>query len=114
EVAVVSVPDPVRGEVLAVFATLRKGHEVDPQRIEEEVRELVRKEVGPVAVIGAVYLVDRLPRTRTGKIMRRVLRAVLTGSQPGDLSTLEDEASVEEIRAAVESLKRSLQAGGGG
>lgn len=114
EAAVVSVPDPVRGEVLAVFATLRKGHEVDPRQLEEEVRELVRKEVGPVAVIGAVYLVDRLPRTRTGKIMRRVLRAVLTGSQPGDLSTLEDEASVEEIRAAVESLKRSLQAGGGG
>jgi pantothenate kinase len=62
-----------------------------------------------VAVIGTVYVVDRLPRTRTGKIMRRVLRAVLTGSQLGDLSTLEDEASVEEVRAAVESLMRSME-----
>jgi pantothenate kinase len=62
-----------------------------------------------VAVIGSVYVVDRLPRTRTGKIMRRVLRAVLTGSQLGDLSTLEDEASVEEVRAAVESLMRSMK-----
>jgi acyl-coenzyme A synthetase/AMP-(fatty) acid ligase len=109
EAAAVSVPDPVRGEVLAVFVTPRKDVSFEPQRLAEEVRELVRKEVGPVAVIGSVYVVDRLPRTRTGKIMRRVLRAVLTGSQLGDLSTLEDEASVEEVRAAVESLMRSMK-----
>jgi 4-hydroxybutyrate---CoA ligase (AMP-forming) len=109
EAAAVSVPDPVRGEVLAVFVTPRKDVSFEPQRLAEEVRELVRKEVGPVAVIGAVYVVDRLPKTRTGKIMRRVLRAVLTGSQLGDLSTLEDEASVEEVRAAVESLMRSMK-----
>jgi 4-hydroxybutyrate---CoA ligase (AMP-forming) len=109
EAAAVSVPDPVRGEVLAVFVTPRKDVSFEPQRLAEEVRELVRKEVGPVAVIGSVYVVDRLPRTRTGKIMRRVLRAVLTGSQLGDLSTLEDEASVEEVRAAVESLMRSVE-----
>jgi acyl-coenzyme A synthetase/AMP-(fatty) acid ligase len=109
EAAAVSVPDLVRGEVLAVFVTPRKDVSFEPQRLAEEVRELVRKEVGPVAVIGSVYVVDRLPRTRTGKIMRRVLRAVLTGSQLGDLSTLEDEASVEEVRAAVESLMRSME-----
>jgi acyl-coenzyme A synthetase/AMP-(fatty) acid ligase len=109
EVAAVSVPDLVRGEVLAVFVTPKKDVSFEPQRLAEEVRELVRKEVGPVAVIGSVYVVDRLPRTRTGKIMRRVLRAVLAGSQPGDLSTLEDEASVEEVRAAVESLMRSME-----
>ncbi len=107
EAAVVSTSDPVRGEALAIFVVPKAGTSVGP----DEVREHVRRELGPVAVVSGVYIVDRLPRTRTGKIMRRVLRAVLEGGDVGDLTTLEDEASVEEVQRAVAELRASLGRG---
>ncbi|MCS7118182.1 MAG: acetate--CoA ligase [Thaumarchaeota archaeon] len=108
ECAVVSVPDPVKGEALVVLITPKVGLSVDKERLAEEVRELVRREMGAVAVVEKVFVVERLPKTRTGKIMRRVVRAVLTGIEPGDLSTLEDEASVMEVLEASRSLEREL------
>jgi len=54
----------------------------------------------PVAVVGKVVILNKLPKTRTGKVMRRVLRAVATGQNSGDLSTLEDEESLEELKGA--------------
>jgi acetyl-CoA synthetase len=53
-----------------------------------------------------VYFVESLPKTRSGKIMRRVLKAVAQGKSPGDLTTLEDETSVEEVKRAYECFKR--------
>ena len=111
EAAVVGVPDELRGTVLAVFVVPRMDVRVDRERLAEEVRELIRKRYGAVAVVKGVYVVDKLPKTRTGKILRRVLRAVLTGQPLGDLSTLEDEAGVEEVKRAVseflEAMKRA-------
>jgi len=101
EAAAVEVPDEVRGSVLAIFAVPKSGFKVEPG----EILELVKREFGPVAVVSRIFIVERLPKTRTGKIMRRVLRAVASGSLPGDLSTLEDEASVEEIKRAFEELR---------
>jgi ribose 1,5-bisphosphokinase PhnN len=66
----------------------------------------VRDVLGPVAVIGEVHVVSSLPKTRSGKIMRRVLRAVVTGVDVGDVSTIENEGSVEDARAAAEALRR--------
>jgi len=109
EAAVVGVPDEVRGTVLAVFVVPRMDVEVDRGRLAEEVRQLIRKKYGPIAVLRGVYVVDKLPKTRTGKILRRVLRAVLTGQELGDLSTLEDEAGVEEVRRAVEEFRRAME-----
>ena len=103
ETAAVAVPDEVRGSALAVFVVPKSGYKVEP----EEVIGLIRREFGPVAVVSRVYIVEKLPKTRTGKIMRRVLRAVAAGSLPGDLSTLEDEASIDEIKRALEELKAS-------
>jgi len=54
----------------------------------------------PVAVVGKVVILNKLPKTRTGKVMRRVLGAAVTGQSPGDLSTLEDEESLEELKGA--------------
>ncbi|RUM47200.1 MAG: acetyl-CoA synthetase [Hyperthermus sp.] len=105
EAAVVGVPDELRGTVLAVFVVPRMDIEVDRGRLAEEVRRLIREKYGPIAVVKGVYIVDKLPKTRTGKILRRVLRAVLTGAPLGDLTTLEDEAGVEEVRKAVEEFK---------
>jgi 4-hydroxybutyrate---CoA ligase (AMP-forming) len=101
EAAAVEVPDEVRGSVLAIFAVPKSGFKVEAS----EILELVKREFGPVAVVSRIFIVERLPKTRTGKIMRRVLRAVASGSLPGDLSTLEDEASVEEIKRAIEELR---------
>ena len=96
EAAVVGIPDPVRGEVLGVFVVPKSGAKIT----ENEVMEHLRKTMGPVAVVGKVVILNKLPKTRTGKVMRRVLRAVATGQSPGDLSTLEDEESLEELKGA--------------
>ena len=94
EAAVVSIPDPVRGDVLAVFVVPRAGRLIT----EEEVVSHLRKSLGPLAVVGKVAIVDKLPKTRTGKVMRRVLRAMAMGQPLGDLSTLEDAEAIEQLK----------------
>ncbi len=67
--------------------------------------DTVRRELGPVAVIGELHFVDMLPKTRSGKIMRRVLKAVVLDRDPGDITTIEDEGSVEDARQAWLELR---------
>ena len=73
----------------------------------------VRQELGPIAVIGELNFVSMLPKTRSGKIMRRVFRAVIADQDPGDVSTIEDEASVEEARAAWRRMRAEIKGGQG-
>jgi len=108
EAAVVGVPDPVRGEVAEAFVILRGGTSVRPE-LKEELVKFVRENYGPIAVFREIHFVNKLPKTRSGKIMRRVVRAVATGSEVGDITTLEDEASVEEIRKALQEFKEELK-----
>ncbi|KWW98349.1 acetyl-CoA synthetase [Carbonactinospora thermoautotrophica] len=103
EAGVTGRPDELRGEVISAFVTLKPGYEPSP-RLEEELRATVRRELGPVAVIGEIRFVSSLPKTRSGKVMRRVLKAVVLGTPPGDVTTLEDEASVEEATRAWREL----------
>ena len=63
-----------------------------------------------MAVVGDLNFVNLLPKTRSGKIMRRVLKAVILDKDPGDISTIEDEGSVEEAREAWENMKASVPA----
>jgi acetyl-CoA synthetase len=70
--------------------------------------EKVRHELGPVAVVGEVNFVSMLPKTRSGKIMRRVLKAVILNKDPGDITTIEDEGSVTEAREAWQQMKEEL------
>ena len=107
EAGVTGRPDELRGEVISAFVALKQGHEPSGQ-LRAELLETVRRELGPVAVIGELNFVGTLPKTRSGKIMRRVLKAVTLGSEPGDISTIEDEASVEEARAAWEQMRQEL------
>jgi len=65
----------------------------------------VRRTFGPIAVFAGVEFVNMLPKTRSGKIMRRVLKRVWTGEPIGDISTIEEEASVEEVKEAVSRMK---------
>ena len=76
--------------------------------LEEELKEQVKSVISPIAVSKAVLIVDRLPKTRSGKIMRRLLRAIFMGLPLGDITTLEDEASVEEIKKAYEELRMQI------
>ncbi|BCU71559.1 acetate--CoA ligase [Stygiolobus caldivivus] len=108
EAAVIGVPDPIKGEVPYGFIILRQGYSPSPQ-LTQEILKTVREKVGPIAVIDKVFFVGKLPKTRSGKIMRRVVRAVITNSQVGDITTLEDEASVDEIRKAYEEFKQEFQ-----
>ncbi len=106
EVAVVATPDPTKGETLAILVTPKIGMSMYKEKLVEEVKSLVRRELGPVAVIGQVHIVDKLPRTRTGKIMRRVIRAMIQDQELGDLSTLEDMTGIEEIKKTLKSLRK--------
>jgi acetyl-CoA synthetase len=107
EAGVTGIPDPLRGQVIDAFVALRAGHEPS-EGLRRELIETVRRELGPVAVIGHVSFVGMLPKTRSGKIMRRVLKAVAIDRDPGDISTIEDEGSVDEARRAVEELRADL------
>jgi acetyl-CoA synthetase len=104
EAGVTGVPDDLRGEVIAAFVALKAGHEPSDE-LHRELLQTVRHELGPVAVIGHLSFVAMLPKTRSGKIMRRVLKAVALDRDPGDVSTIEDEGSVDEARRAVEEMQ---------
>jgi acetyl-CoA synthetase len=86
EAAVIGVPDEVKGQAIHAFVILRQGV---PVPLEEELKAHVRKEMGPIAVPAHVSVVATLPKTRSGKIMRRVLKARALGLPEGDVSTLE-------------------------
>jgi acetyl-CoA synthetase len=107
EAGVTGRPDELRGEVIAAFVVLKAGNEPS-DALRHELLQVVRDEFGPVAVIGELHFVPMLPKTRSGKIMRRVLKAVVLERDPGDITTIEDEASVEEARKAAVELKEEI------
>jgi len=99
--------DPVKGEVPVAFVVLRSG--VSPSdELRTELIKHVRTTIGPIATPAAIAMVNKLPKTRSGKIMRRILKAVIIGAPIGDTSTIEDEASVEDIKATYEELRKQL------
>jgi acetyl-CoA synthetase len=108
EAGVTGRPDELRGEVIAAFCVLKAGQTPSPE-LRTEIVATVRRELGPVAVIGELNFVNGLPKTRSGKIMRRVLKAVTLDVDPGDISTIEDEGSVEEARAAWREMKAEVR-----
>jgi acetyl-CoA synthetase len=97
EAAAIGVPDEIKGEAVVLFVTLRNGVLPDNET-KREVVESIRHLIGPIATPKEVHFVESLPKTRSGKIMRRVLKAIAMGEDVGDISTLENESSVEEAR----------------
>ncbi len=104
EAAVAGRPDSVKGEAIVAFVTL-KGSAKPSGVLAEELRQHVRRTIGPIASPDDIYFATLLPKTRSGKIMRRVIKAVASGGSIGDVTTLEDGASVEEVKKAIEALK---------
>jgi acetyl-CoA synthetase len=108
ECGVVGRPDETRGEVISAFVLLKHGHTPSPD-LRQELLQTVRRELGAVAVVGDLNFVNMLPKTRSGKIMRRVLKAVVLDRDPGDITTIEDEGSVEDARQAWIQIKRETR-----
>jgi len=105
EVAVVGVADQLKGQVAMAFAVLKDASPLeDPQallKLEGEVMKIVDGSLGAVARPARVRFVSLLPKTRSGKLLRRAVQAVCEGRDPGDLTTMEDPAALQQIRDLV-------------
>jgi propionyl-CoA synthetase len=107
EVAVVGVEDKLKGQVAIAFAILKNAEPASTpegrKALEAEVMAVVDKQLGAVARPARVHFVSLLPKTRSGKLLRRSIQALCEGRDPGDLTTIEDPASLQQIRAAITS-----------
>jgi acetyl-CoA synthetase len=97
EAAVVPVPDPVKGKVPHMFVSLKPGF-TPSRELEQKIVDTLTREIGPFAKPGRVWIVPDMPKTRSGKIMRRVLAAIADHKDPGDVMTLANPEVVEQIR----------------
>jgi acetyl-CoA synthetase len=97
ESAVIGVPDPIKGEVPLALVILKEGLYPN-EKLSEEIINLVVKEISPIAKPAKVIYVKDLPKTRSGKIMRRILKKIVMNEELGDISTLMNPESVEEIK----------------
>ena len=101
EAAVIGVKDELKGQVPIVFATLKSADTVDKRDAASGMQQRVVDMLGGVAKPARVYIVNALPKTRSGKLLRRSLQALAEERDPGDLSTLDDPNSLEEVRNAL-------------
>ncbi|WP_369789552.1 acetate--CoA ligase [Rouxiella sp. WC2420] len=108
EAAVVGYPHSIKGQAIYAYVTLNHGEEPSPE-LYTEVRNWVRKEIGPIATPDILHWTDSLPKTRSGKIMRRILRKIAAGdtSNFGDTSTLADPGVVDKLLEEKQSMKTS-------
>jgi len=100
ESSVVGKSDEIKGEVPVGFVVLKNGHNPSKQ-LADELKRHVRNIIGPVATFSNIYFVQGLPKTRSGKIMRRIVKALVEGETVGDVTTLEDKSAVDYIINAL-------------
>ncbi|BET97484.1 propionate--CoA ligase [Xenorhabdus taiwanensis] len=105
EVAVIGIKDEVKGQAAVAFAVLKEGREIQNADhfaiLEKALMELVDKKIGSVGRPARVYFVTQLPKTRSGKMLRRTMQAICEGREPGDIALIENPASLEAIREAI-------------
>ncbi len=105
ESAVVPVPDKIKGQVPVAFVVLKSGE--GSEALEKEFKKYVDKKIGPTARPAKIFFVEDLPKTRSGKIMRRILKSLLAGEEPKGLSTLLNPQVVEKIKGIVEAGEKA-------
>jgi len=93
------VPHEIKGEIPIVFVVLKK--KISLEKVKKELIKKIREEIGPIVKPKEIYLVEDLPKTRSGKIMRRILKRLFTGEPLGDLSTLANPECIDEIRKKI-------------
>ena len=105
EVAVVGIADQLKGQVPVAFAVVKDASRAATPELaavhEKEVMAMVDKELGAIGRPARVYFVTLLPKTRSGKLLRRAIQALCEGRDPGDLTTMEDPAALEQLKAAI-------------
>lgn len=101
ECAVIGVADALKGQLPVGFVVLKAGSERDPADVERELTALMRERIGPVAAFRRAVVVSRLPKTRSGKILRATMRDIADGRPYATPSTIEDPGALPEIAAAV-------------
>ena len=109
ESAVCGIPDKIKGEVIIAFVVLNQNVTKDTLILEKELSTKIRNEIGPIATPQQIHFVTKLPKTRSGKIMRRLLKSISSGEIIGDISTLEDGTAVSEIKSAFDELAKSIK-----
>jgi len=101
ESAVCGIPDDIKGEVIIAYVVLKNGIITDKNTLEKNLYHKIRNDVGAIATPKEIYFVSKLPKTRSGKIMRRLLKSIANGDTIGDTTTLDDVSAVTEIQNIV-------------
>jgi acetyl-CoA synthetase len=103
EAAATAAPDPLTGQTPLCFVLLRAGYEPSDE-LAAELRDWIGQKIGKIARPKAVIIVDDLPKTRSGKIMRRLLKDVAEGHELGDTTTLRDPAVVDDLKRKADAV----------
>lgn len=101
ECAVIGVPDELKGEIPMAFVVLKNGHFVEAGVMVHELIALVRREIGPVAAFKSAHIVEKLPKTRSGKILRATMRKIASGIDVDIPPTIDDPDSIRIIKEAI-------------
>ena len=107
ECAVIGAADSMKGQIPCGFVVLKAGVNRPHDDIEKELIQLVRQEIGPVAAFKTAIVVDRLPKTRSGKILRGTMRQIADGEEYKMPATIDDPAILDEIGAALKGRPRA-------
>lgn len=108
ECAVMGIADELRGQRPVALVVLKDGRELDEEQIEEELVSLIREKIGAVAYFRNAAIVKRLPKTRSGKILRKTIRQIADGEPYAIPSTIDDPAILDEIRETLQERKLGL------
>ena len=108
ESAVCGIPDEIKGESIIAFVVLKDGIITSNDVLRTELVKTIRNGIGSIATPSEFYFVSKLPKTRSGKIMRRLLKSIAKKEKIGDISTLEDGAAVEEVQSAFDELQNTV------
>jgi propionyl-CoA synthetase len=103
ECAVVGVKDELKGQLPMALVLLKAGAQIEEPQLSKEIVAMLRKTIGPIAVLKSAHIVTRLPKTRSGKILRKIIRNIANGEDYVVPSTIDDPASLDEIRTLVVS-----------
>jgi len=96
------VHDQLKGQIPRAFVVLKAGADVDPKQLEKEIVASVRDEIGPVAALKSVVIVPGLPKTRSGKILRRTMRGIADGRPEAPPSTIDDITVLDVLRPLLQ------------
>ena len=105
ECCVVGIDDDLRGQVPFAIAVLKSGSKTNEEDLEKEIVAVVREKIGAVACLRNAMVVNRLPKTRSGKILRKLIRTMLDGKDYQIPSTIDDESIVEELQQRIDAYK---------